>query len=154
MKSTHFIAALGFALLAGPAFAQADKVVAKVDGIPITQKDVDLATEDLGERLKKSDLSDEDRRTYLTEYHKRWAIAVLCPIFALLGVGLGTNTNRRQQRAGGMIMCVLPIIVYWVLYIACEGLARSGGAPPQLAIWLPNFLFGSYALWALKNNWN
>lgn len=113
-----------------------------------------LTLNDLTENLEKKDLSDEDRRTYLTEYHKRWAIAILCPIFALLGVGLGTTTNRRQQRAGGMIMCVLLIIVYWVLYIACEGLARSGGAPPQIAIWIPNFLFGAAALSSLKTNWN
>ena len=66
MKSTHFIAALGFALLAGPAFAQADKVVAKVDGIPITQKDVDLATEDLGERLAQ--LPDYRKRDEVINY--------------------------------------------------------------------------------------
>jgi peptidyl-prolyl cis-trans isomerase C len=66
MKSTRFIAVLGFALLAGPAFAQADKVVAKVDGIPITQKDVDLATEDLGERLAQ--LPDDRKRDEVINY--------------------------------------------------------------------------------------
>lgn len=66
MKSTRFIAVLGLALLAGPAFAQADKVVAKADGIPITQKDVDLATEDLGERLAQ--LPDERKRDEVINY--------------------------------------------------------------------------------------
>ncbi|CAM5761287.1 peptidylprolyl isomerase [Bosea minatitlanensis] len=66
MKSTRFIAALGFVLLAGPAFAQADKVVAKVDGIPITQQEVDLATEDLGERLAQ--LPDERKRDEVINY--------------------------------------------------------------------------------------
>ncbi|POR50776.1 peptidylprolyl isomerase [Bosea psychrotolerans] len=43
---------LGFVLAATPAaLAQADKIVAKVNGIAITERDVALATEDLGERL-------------------------------------------------------------------------------------------------------
>ena len=66
MNSARFIAVLGFALLAGPAFAQADKVVAKVDGIAITEKDVQLATEDLGERLAQ--LPEERKRDEVINY--------------------------------------------------------------------------------------
>nr|WP_047581938.1 peptidylprolyl isomerase [Methylobacterium sp. ZNC0032] len=66
MNSARFIAALGFALLAGPAFAQADKVVAKVDGIAITEKDVQLASEDLGERLAQ--LPEERKRDEVINY--------------------------------------------------------------------------------------
>ena len=66
MSSARFIAVLGFALLAGPAFAQADKVVAKVDGIAITEKDVQLATEDLGERLAQ--LPEERKRDEVVNY--------------------------------------------------------------------------------------
>lgn len=66
MSSARFIAVLGFALLAGPALAQADKVVAKVDGIAITEKDVQLATEDLGERLAQ--LPEERKRDEVINY--------------------------------------------------------------------------------------
>ena len=66
MSSARFIAVLGFALLAGPAFAQADKVVAKVDGLAITEKDVQLATEDLGERLAQ--LPEERKRDEVINY--------------------------------------------------------------------------------------
>ncbi len=53
MKLTRLAAlSLGFALLAAqPGFAQADKIVARVNGLPITEREVALATEDLGERL-------------------------------------------------------------------------------------------------------
>ena len=53
MKLTRLAAAsLGFALLAAqPGFAQADKIVARVNGLAITEREVALATEDLGERL-------------------------------------------------------------------------------------------------------
>jgi peptidyl-prolyl cis-trans isomerase C len=66
MNSSRFIAVLGFALLAGPAFAQADKVVARVDGLAITEKDVQLATEDLGERLAQ--LPEERKRDEVINY--------------------------------------------------------------------------------------
>lgn len=42
---------LGLMLLAAPALAQSDKVVARVDGMAITEAELKLAEEDLGERL-------------------------------------------------------------------------------------------------------
>lgn len=113
-----------------------------------------LTLNDLRDLLAKPQLSKEDRRTYETEYHKRWAIASLCLVFALLGVGLGTTTNRRQQKAGGLILCILLIISYWILYIAFEGFARSGQIPPMIGIWVPNLLFLGFALESLRRNWN
>jgi peptidyl-prolyl cis-trans isomerase C len=66
MNCARFIAVLGFTLLAAPAFAQADKVVAKVDGIVITEKDIQLASEDLGERLAQ--LPEERKRDEVVNY--------------------------------------------------------------------------------------
>jgi peptidyl-prolyl cis-trans isomerase C len=45
----------------------ADKVLARVDGQPITQGDVDVAIEDLGERLPRG-LNDEQRRAYVVDF--------------------------------------------------------------------------------------
>ena len=72
MTSKRFVASLGLVvLLAGPAFAQpapvaADGVVARVNGLPITQKEIDLASEDLGERLAQ--LPEERRRDEVINY--------------------------------------------------------------------------------------
>jgi peptidyl-prolyl cis-trans isomerase C len=61
------IISLGFALLAAPAaFAQTDKVVARVNGIAITERDVALATEDLGERLAQ--IPEERKRDEVVSY--------------------------------------------------------------------------------------
>lgn len=57
---------LGLALVASPVYAQADKVVAKVDGIAITEREVALATEDLGERLAQ--MPDERKRDEVINY--------------------------------------------------------------------------------------
>lgn len=105
-------------------------------------------------KLKTKNMVDEERRLYETEFHKRWAISILCLVFALIGVGLGTTTNRRAAKAGGMILCIGLIIVYWILYVAAEGAARSGTLPVIMAIWLPNFIFGVIGIESLRRNWN
>ena len=89
-----------------------------------------------------------------TELHKRWAISILCIVFAMIGVGLGTTTNRRAAKAGGMILCIGIIIGYWILYVAGESAARSGAMPVVLAIWAPNAIFGAIAINSLRKNWN
>lgn len=113
-----------------------------------------LTLQDIRERLQEQKLDNENRRMLQTEFHKRWATTLLCIVFALIGVGLGTTTNRRAAKAGGMIVCIGLIIAYWILYVAAEGLARSGSIPPALAIWTPNVLFGIFGIEALRRNWN
>jgi peptidyl-prolyl cis-trans isomerase C len=70
----HALALCGAAVLAlaAPAAAQApaspaDKVLARADGQPITQGDVDVAIEDLGDRLPRG-LTDEQRRSYVVDF--------------------------------------------------------------------------------------
>lgn len=72
MKLSRFAAlSLGLALAAAPmaalpALAQADKVVATVNGIAITERDLTLASEDLAERLAQ--LPEERKRDELVNY--------------------------------------------------------------------------------------
>lgn len=113
-----------------------------------------LTIEEISKKLDAGGMSEDETRTLQAEFHKRWAISIVCLIFGALGVGLGTNTNRRNQKAGGMILCLGVIIVYWVLYVTAEGMARSGQLPAGLAIWAPNVLFLIFTAWALRRNWN
>ncbi|WP_439500011.1 peptidylprolyl isomerase [Bosea sp. (in: a-proteobacteria)] len=72
MKLSRFaMLSLGLALAAAPmaalpALAQADKVVATVNGITITERDLTLASEDLAERLAQ--LPEERKRDELVNY--------------------------------------------------------------------------------------
>lgn len=113
-----------------------------------------LTLKEIQQGLASSKKNEDERRTLLSEFHKRWAISVLCIVFALIGVGLGTNTNRRNPKAGGIILCIGLIIVYWIIYIIFEGMARNGQAPVALAIWAPNFIFSLIGLESLRRNWN
>lgn len=113
-----------------------------------------LTIDEISDLLKTSMLNEDQTLTLKAEFHKRWAISLVCIVFALLGVGLGTNTNRRSQKAGGMILCLVIVVFYWIIYVTCEGLARSGQVPAALALWFPNVLFAGAAYWSLKQNWN
>lgn len=113
-----------------------------------------LTLEEVRKRLREDIPDEEVKRTLQTEYHKRWAITILCIVFAMIGVGLGTTTNRRAAKTGGMILCIGLIIFYWILYVAAEGMARSGALPAALAIWTPNFIFALLGFESLRRNWN
>lgn len=113
-----------------------------------------LTLEEIGELLKRPELPKDNRLTLAAEYHKRWAVSFACIIFALLGVGLGTTGNRRNQKSGGFVICLIVVVVYWVMYVTADGMARNGQLPAWLAIWLPNVVFGTFTAWTLKKNWN
>lgn len=110
--------------------------------------------DEIEEKTKTAPPQSEEFFSLTTEYHKRWAISVLCIIFALIGVGLGTTTNKRAIKASGFIISIGLIVLYWILYLSFEGVARSGKIPAAFAIWLPNFVFLSIAIYSLRKNWN
>lgn len=113
-----------------------------------------LTMDEILERLASSELKEDDVRTLSIEYHKRIALAVACLIFGLLGVGLGTQANKREQSSSGFVVSLIVVILYWVIYISFEGAARNGQLPVALAIWTPNCMFLAYALKRLKDIWH
>ena len=121
----------------------------------VTQKSPpSLTIEELNERLKSTKLQTNEKLELQTEFHKRIALAFACILFACIGVGLGTTTNRRNAKSGGMVMCVGLIIVYYILYVVAEGASRKGQLPPFIAMWLANGLFTLAAAWSLRRGWN
>ncbi len=108
-----------------------------------------LSIEEL-ETLLKGELKDDRRWTLLAEFHKRLAIPMACFIFSLLGVGLGTVTNRRSARSGGLVLSLAVIVIYWGLYVTAESMAKQGTAPAWILLWAPNLLFGSAAILSLR----
>ncbi|MEQ1879128.1 MAG: LptF/LptG family permease, partial [Bdellovibrionia bacterium] len=104
--------------------------------------------------LADPNVQGENRRTIEVEYNKRWAISAACLLFAILGVGLGTNTNRRSVRSGSLVMSIGVIVSYWAMYVAGENLARNAILPTWAAIWSANVFFLGAGAWLLRKNWN
>lgn len=112
-----------------------------------------LTLEELQAGWKNPALDPIERRRIIIEFNKRLAISVACILFALIGVGLGTTTNRRAAKGGGMVMCVGLIVVYWILYVTSENLAKQGTVPPGLAMWSTNIVFTIAAGFSLRRAW-
>lgn len=110
--------------------------------------------DEIVDHLAKPDITAEQSRVLRIEFHKRWAISIVCIIFGVLGVALGTNPNRRSQKGSGLVTSLIIVILYWIIYISMEGMARSGDVPVALALWLPNILFAGFAGWKLRQIWN
>ncbi len=112
-----------------------------------------LTLDDINAKLKDTQLKEEERREVLTEYHRRIAVSVACLLFALIGAGLGTVTNRRNSKGGGPVLCVGLIVVYWILYVLSEGAARKGQLPPAVAMWIPDSIFFVASIFSLRRAW-
>jgi len=81
----------------------------------------------------------------LTEFHRRFAFPAACIAFALLAIPLASRP-RRGGRAGGFLVTLLLVSVYYVLFTLGAGLARNGTLPVWLGIWMPNVLVAGLGL--------
>ena len=125
-----------------------------------------LTIEELNKEIKKAERSLEKKKKpkdkekelekvleLKTEFHKRTALAFACVIFALIGAGIGTVTNRRNVKSGGTVICLALIISYYIMYVVCEGASRNGTIQPMYAMWLTNALFSIAAIFAVRGAW-
>ncbi|MCM2282225.1 MAG: LPS export ABC transporter permease LptF [Bdellovibrionaceae bacterium] len=113
-----------------------------------------FSLEELQAQLRDTAIDPILRRRLVTEFHKRLAISSACILFALIGVGLGTTTNRRAAKSGGMVLSVGLIVTYWILYVTAENMAKQGKLPPGLAMWIPNVLFMIASVFSLRRAWS
>jgi lipopolysaccharide export system permease protein len=112
-----------------------------------------MTLDELRSELKRTDLQPAEQSKLEVEFQQRWSLSGACLIFALLGVGLGTVTNRRSSRGGGFVMCLIVLISYWVFYMSAVSAARSGWIPPGVALWLVNLIFFLFAMNTLRRTW-
>lgn len=84
------------------------------------------------------------------EIHKKWAIAVACMIFVLLGPAIAMRFPQ-----GGMGMTLAASVgiffVYWMGLIGGERLADRGEVEPAVAMWSSNVILLLIALLLLWN---
>lgn len=109
-----------------------------------------LTLDELKAGMRNETLPAPERLKLNIEFHKRLAISVACLFFGLIGVGLGTTTNRRAAKSGGLVICIGLIVAYWVMYLSAEALAKQGKLPPMVAMWFPNLVFSMAAFFTLR----
>jgi lipopolysaccharide export system permease protein len=87
--------------------------------------------------------------SYGVEIHKKFALAVACFIFVLLGAPIALRFPR-----GGVGLTIgvslFVFALYYVCLIAGESIAKRGLMPAVVSMWMANVIFGLLALWMLS----
>ena len=100
-----------------------------------------------GLRLRLSD-SAQLMNSYGVEIHKKFALAVACFVFVLLGAPIALRFPR-----GGVGLTIgvslFVFALYYVCLIAGESIAKRGMMPAVVSMWMANLIFGLIALWLL-----
>ncbi len=86
---------------------------------------------------------------YAVEIHKKFALAVACFVFVLLGAPIALRFPR-----GGVGLTIgvslFVFALYYVCLIAGESLGKRGLIAPVVAMWAANVLFALVAVWLLS----
>jgi lipopolysaccharide export system permease protein len=100
-----------------------------------------------GLRLRLID-SSQLMNSYGVEIHKKFALAVACFVFVLLGAPIALRFPR-----GGVGLTIgvslFVFALYYVCLIAGESIAKRGLMPAVVSMWMANVIFGLLALWLL-----
>ncbi|HEV2884721.1 MAG TPA: LptF/LptG family permease [Pyrinomonadaceae bacterium] len=86
-------------------------------------------------RLQAKSESVDERREAERALHRRLALSVAPFVFALFGGLLGMRV-RRGGRGAGVILSLGIVIVYYLISLLGESLARSNTLPPIVAQWM------------------
>jgi lipopolysaccharide export system permease protein len=100
-----------------------------------------------GTRMKLED-SANLMNSYGVEIHKKFALAVACFVFVLLGAPIALRFPR-----GGVGLTIgvslFVFALYYVCLIAGESIAKRGLMPAVVSMWMANVIFALIALWML-----
>ena len=89
--------------------------------------------------------AERTRDLYGVEIHKKFALAIACIVFVLIGAPVAL----RFPRGGvGLVISVSLVVfaLYYVGLIAGQSLAEHGTLSPFLSMWMANILFGLIGL--------
>jgi len=80
-----------------------------------------------------------DPSPLLAEYHRRMAWSLSPLIFILLGFPFAAITHRRAKSAN-LLYALLFAAPYYILSLACQGLASQNVLNPCFLMWIPNII--------------
>ena len=99
--------------------------------------------DDLRDRAKSG--SDAEKREAVRIMNRRAALSVAPFVFSLIAVALGLRV-RRGGRSVGVLLTLLVVIVYYLISLLGESLARVGTVSPYVGPWLATALIVGFSL--------
>jgi lipopolysaccharide export system permease protein len=77
--------------------------------------------------------------SFLTEWYKRYVFAVACILFFFIGAPLGTII-RKGGIGVPLVITVIFFIIYFILTIFGEKIAKGGAVPVWIGMWISTFI--------------
>jgi LPS export ABC transporter permease LptG/LPS export ABC transporter permease LptF len=76
------------------------------------------------------------------ELNWRFALPPACLMLALVGVPLGVASRKGSKSSGYVTGVFLAFFCYWLAFLSLSHLAQQRTLPAEVALWLPNAVFG------------
>ena len=80
------------------------------------------------------------------ELNRRLALPLACIMLAMVGVPLGVASRKGSKSSGYVTGVFLAFFCYWLAFISLTKLAAQRTLPAEVALWLPNAVFGIVGL--------
>lgn len=103
------------------------------------KKSREMTLRELHNKIKSLRKLSIDPSPLVAEYHRRLAWSLSPLIFILLGFPFAAITNRRAKSAN-LVYALLFAAPYYILSLACQGMASQNIFSPILLMWTPNAL--------------
>jgi len=107
----------------------------------IEKKTKEMTIQELKNKISSLRKENIDPTPLIIQINEKLTLALSCLAFILLGAPLAVITRRREKSIN-IGIAVLIIVVYYPLLIGSEALGIQGYINPELAMWIPNILFG------------
>ena len=116
----------------------------------LNQRDTNADSMDWGELNERAvSGTPEQQKEAVRVLNRRAALSVAPLFFAFLAASLGLRI-RRGGRSVGVLLTLMVVIIYYLLSLLGESLARVGQVPPYIGPWLATvFVFGLSLLFLL-----
>ncbi len=105
----------------------------------------EMSIAELRQYLKDSAIKDEGYYKVKIVLHRRFAIPVACLAMGLIAFPLGIQ-SKTTKRSFGLILCLFFFFLYYLLLTVGYAFGEDGTYPPEIGMWLPNFLMSSIGL--------
>lgn len=85
-------------------------------------------------------------RRYRIEYHKKFTLSISCLVLFFIGAPFGAIV-RKGGLAWPVIYSILLFLLYWVITISFEKLAKNGSFDVAWGIWMANIILSPIGLY-------
>ena len=108
----------------------------------VDKKSKDMTLQELREQMAEFRQKGIDPAPLLTEIYKRNALSFSSLIFCIIGAPFAMVTRRREKSVNFGFTFIL-VALYYLMLIGFETLSIQGVMPPDIAMGMPNIIFGA-----------